>query len=132
MIPKDPTPTSSKENTTGNVPADDTQIRRKGNDARYRDLFNTMGLGFCVIEMIYDERGDPCDYRFLDLNSAFAKHTGLHDAKGRTIRELAPGIEQFWFDIYGHVARTGEIGKVLVTAIAPKERPNRRVRIALA
>lgn len=85
-----------------------SELERKKIGERYEGLFNMMSLGFCVIDMIYDEQGAPYDYRFTDLNPAFESHTGLRDAKGKTMRELAPDIEQFWFDTYGHVARTGE------------------------
>lgn len=57
--------------------------------------------------MIFD--GDTAvDYRFLDVNPAFERHTGIHEAKGRLMREIAPGHEQFWFDRYGQVALSGK------------------------
>lgn len=77
-------------------------------EARYRSLFESMDEGFCVIEMIFDERGKPCDYRFLEVNPAFERHTALVDASGKTMRTLVPDHEQHWFDIYGQIARSGE------------------------
>lgn len=74
----------------------------------YRTLFRSMDEGFCTIEVIFDENDTPVDYRFLEVNSAFERQTGLHNAKGRTINELAPGHEKHWFEIYGKVALTGE------------------------
>jgi PAS domain S-box-containing protein len=71
-------------------------------------LFDSLDAGFCVIEMIYDADGQPCDYRFLEGNRAFERQTGLKDAMGRTVREQVPEHEQHWFDIYGRVADTGE------------------------
>src|SRR5690606_30318779 len=38
---------------------------------RYHTLFDSIDEGFCVIEMIWDENGVPCDYRFLETNRAF-------------------------------------------------------------
>ncbi|HMA49429.1 MAG TPA: PAS domain-containing protein, partial [Magnetospirillaceae bacterium] len=75
---------------------------------RYRALLNSVDAGFCVIEMIFDDRGHPADYRFIEVNPAFEKHTGLADATGRTMRQLVPAHEQHWFDIYGKVALTGQ------------------------
>ncbi|MCY0095963.1 PAS domain-containing protein [Hoeflea ulvae] len=76
---------------------------------RYRNLFENLESGFCVIRMIWDEDGNPVDYEFLEVNKAFARHTGIEDAVGKWIRrDIAPGHEQFWFDFYGKVARTGE------------------------
>jgi PAS domain S-box-containing protein len=77
-------------------------------EARYRALFDTLIEGFCTIEMIFDGNGKPVDYRFLEINPAFEKQTGLHNAQGKLMRELAPNHEQHWFDIYGKIALTGE------------------------
>lgn len=75
---------------------------------RYRTLFNSIDEGFCLFEMIYDGEGYPADYRFLEVNPAFEKHTGLADAEGRTILEMVPNHERHWHEIYGRVAETGE------------------------
>ena len=77
-------------------------------EALYRQLFDTLIEGFCTIEMIFDERGQPVDYRFLEINPAFERQTGLRNAQGKRMRELAPNHEQHWFDIYGKIALTGE------------------------
>ncbi len=77
-------------------------------ELRYQTLFETLIEGFCTIEMIFDAAGKPVDYRFLEINPAFAQQTGLHDAQGKLMRELAPEHEQHWFEIYGKVALTGE------------------------
>jgi PAS domain S-box-containing protein len=76
--------------------------------ANYTTLYNSMDEGFCIVEVIFDAAQHPVDYRFLDVNPAFEKHTGLRGALGKTIRELVPAHEQYWFDIYGRVAHTGE------------------------
>ena len=77
-------------------------------EARYRFLFNTMDEGFCVIEMIFDGDGVVADYRFIEVNSAFEKQSGLRNAAGKRMRELAPDHEQHWFETYASVALTGE------------------------
>ncbi|WDZ97387.1 PAS domain S-box protein [Herbaspirillum sp. WKF16] len=74
---------------------------------RYRTLFESIDEGFCLIEVLFNSDGVPCDYRFLETNPAFEKHTGLTDAVGKTVLELAPGQDQRWFDKYGEVAMTG-------------------------
>ena len=76
-------------------------------DYRYYQLFNSMDEGYCVIELLFDNNGKPCDYRFLEVNAAFERHTGLENAAGKRMRELAPTHEQYWFDIYGSVAVSG-------------------------
>ena len=77
-------------------------------EERYRTLFESMGEGFCLVEMLYDDAGRPIDYRFLEVNPAFEAHTGFKDAVGRTIRELVPEHDALWFENYGRVAATGE------------------------
>jgi PAS domain S-box-containing protein len=77
-------------------------------EARYRTLFETLIEGFCTIEMIFDANGKPVDYRFLEINPAFEKQTGLHNAQGKLMRDLAPNHEAHWFELYGNVAVTGE------------------------
>jgi PAS domain S-box-containing protein len=77
-------------------------------EERYRNIFNSLIEGFCIIEMIFDTEKRPVDYRFLETNSSFENQTGLHDVKGKLMTEIAPENEQFWYDIYGQVALTGE------------------------
>ncbi|WP_272913249.1 hybrid sensor histidine kinase/response regulator [Methylobacterium sp. SyP6R] len=77
-------------------------------EARYRALFDAVDSGFCVIEMRFDADDRAVDYRFVEVNPAFAAQTGLHDAAGRWASELVPRLERSWFDTYGAVARTGQ------------------------
>ena len=83
------------------------ELARRATD-NYVALYNSMDEGFCIIEVLFDVAEHPFDYRFLDVNPAFEKQTGLHGALGKTVRELVPAHEQHWFDTYGRVARTGQ------------------------
>ena len=84
------------------------ELGRRESETRFRTLFESMDEGYCVVEMIFDEENNPIDYRFLEVNPAFERQTGITDARGRLMREIAPGHEQHWFDIYGRIALTGE------------------------
>lgn len=66
-----------------------------------------MHAGFCVVEVLFEDGDRATDYRFLEVNAAFEHRTGLVDAVGRRMTELAPAHETDWFRIYGEVARTG-------------------------
>jgi len=77
-------------------------------EERYRGLFESLDVGFCIIEVLFDAKGKAVDYRFLETNPAFVKQTGLADAVGRRMRALAPAHEEHWFEIYGRIATTGE------------------------
>jgi PAS domain S-box-containing protein len=77
-------------------------------EERYRMLSEGMTQGFCVVEVLFDNAQQPVDYCFLVTNLAFEQETGLSDAVGRTMREMRPQHEDYWFELYGRVARTGE------------------------
>ena len=85
----------------------DTTAQVSSND-RYRALFDAIDRGFCVVEMLFDAGGNAVDYRFVETNPRFVAETGLVDAVGKRMRELAPAHEEHWFRIYGEVALTGE------------------------
>lgn len=80
----------------------------KKSEARYRSLTESIDDGFCVIEMVFDELDKPTDYIFHEINPVFEGQTGLHDAQGKTMREMVPHHESHWFEIYGQVAKTGK------------------------
>jgi PAS domain S-box-containing protein len=77
-------------------------------EARYRMMFDTLIEGFCIIEVIFDAANKAVDYRFLEINPAFERQTGIQDAQGKRMREIAPNHESHWFEIYGKIALTGE------------------------
>jgi PAS domain S-box-containing protein len=79
------------------------------NEERYRGLFESMNEGFALHELLCDENGEPCDYRYLDVNPAFERQTGLkrEDVVGKTVLEVMPGTEPLWIKRYGEVALTG-------------------------
>jgi PAS domain S-box-containing protein len=77
-------------------------------EAKYRTLFDSIDEGFCIVEMIYDDAGQPIDYRFIETNAVFGTQTGLKDAVGKTMLELVPDLEKGWIETYGRVALTGK------------------------
>ena len=84
------------------------EAAERESEERYRGLFTSINDGFCVIEVLFDDADRAVDYRFLEMNPAFEKHTGLSDAGGRRMKELVPDLEQRWVDLYARVALTGE------------------------
>jgi two-component system CheB/CheR fusion protein len=76
---------------------------------RYRLLFENMSEGFALAELIRDEAGRPVDWRYLEVNAAWAQ-TGVAPAEtvGRTAREVNPSIEPYWIETYGRVVETGQ------------------------
>ncbi|MFF9549830.1 PAS domain S-box protein [Methylobacterium fujisawaense] len=84
--------------------------------ASFRSLLEDGEAGFCIIEMRFDGEGRAEDYRFVEVNAAFERQSGLANAEGRWMRELEPELERHWFDTYGEVARTGHDARFRGTA----------------
>lgn len=80
----------------------------RDSEEKYRTLFESIDQGFCTIEVLFDEREQPVDYRFLSINPGFERQTGIRDAVGRRVREMIPLHEDHWFRTYGEIATTGE------------------------
>jgi PAS domain S-box-containing protein len=78
-------------------------------EQQYRSLFSGITEGFALHEIICNEKNEPCDYRFLEINPAFERLTGLkrENVMGRLVSEVLPGIEPHWVKTYGAVALTG-------------------------
>jgi two-component system CheB/CheR fusion protein len=85
---------------------DDEAARREAEE-RYLALFNAIDQGFCTIEVAFDEHDRAVDYRFLEVSPSFEQQTGIPDAAGRWMREIAADQDEHWFAAYGRVARTG-------------------------
>ncbi len=77
------------------------------NERRYEAIIGAIDEGFCIVEVEVNGQGRGRDYRFLEVNPAFERLTGIADAVGRSMREIAPAHEQQWFDRYAEVALTG-------------------------
>ena len=77
-------------------------------EARYRSLLENTETGFCIIELKFDAEDRAIDYRIAESNAAAEQMTGLTNAAGRWISEMAPGLERHWFDRYGEVALSGK------------------------
>jgi len=79
-------------------------------EERFRTLVSEMINGFALHEIICNDAGEPCDYRFLLVNRAFEKMVGLAaaDVVGKTVREVLPDTEDYWIEIYGRVALTAK------------------------
>ncbi len=89
--------------------ADARNAALQGNESRYRALFESLNEGFALNDLLFDREGRPCDWRFLTVNAAFERMTGLAKERvvGHTVREVLPGIEPLWFEKCGEVVRTG-------------------------
>lgn len=74
---------------------------------RYRDVFDRLDQGLCVVQVLLDDSSAAIDYRFVEVNAAFGQRTGLRDVVGKTICEVAPGTAAFWVEVCGEIASSG-------------------------
>ncbi len=89
----------------------ESEAALRDSEAKYRSLFNSIDEGFGIAEIIFDHQDEPLDIRWLEVNPQFEHLTGLprdEVLSGKTIRQVAPNLEAYWFQIYGHVAKCGE------------------------
>ncbi len=79
-------------------------------ESKYQILFNEMLDGFALHDIICNEAGEPIDYRFIAVNPAFERITGLRNEHiaGKRVLDVLPDIEKHWVEKYGKVALTGE------------------------
>jgi len=87
-----------------------TEAKLRERETQYRLLFENMVTGFALHEVICDGQGRPVDYRYLEVNPAFERLTGLSSGQllGRTVREVLPAVENYWIETFGNVAVTGQ------------------------
>ncbi len=80
-------------------------------EARYHSLFEHMLDGVAYCALIFDDRGAPADFVYLDVNSSFGRLTGLAEVVGKKVSEVVPGIRESnpeLLEIFGRVAASGK------------------------
>ncbi|MBB3348285.1 PAS domain-containing protein [Sphingomonas sp. BK069] len=89
---------------------DRTAVELSTNDAKWRELFETLEEGFILGEVVRDQNGRIVDWRYDEVNNAWYDLLGVERgcAVGRTVRELFPGIEDEWVTEIARVVETGE------------------------
>ncbi len=89
---------------------DEATEKLSESEANFRGLFTHQINGFALHEIILDDSGKPSDYRFLLINPAFERMTGLKTAEvvGKTALEILPNLENSWIESYGRVALEGK------------------------
>jgi signal transduction histidine kinase/PAS domain-containing protein len=76
-------------------------------EAKYRSLFNSMDEGYFLCDVIFDENDQPIDLFYIDENPAAIRMTG-QSFRGQRLREINPNYEEYWYEIFGRVAQTGQ------------------------
>ncbi|MFZ3170790.1 MAG: HD domain-containing phosphohydrolase [Carboxydocellales bacterium] len=92
-------------------------------EQKYRSLVQTMEEGLALHEVLYDSEEKPVDYRILEVNPAYYKHTGMIErGLGSTLASklYKTGNPPYLLE-YAEVARTG-IPMTFCTYFPPMER----------
>jgi len=82
----------------------------KESEHKYRTLFETLTEGVALHEVVKNENGEIRDYRILDVNPAFQRHTGLDpvSARGKLATELYDAPIPPYLEEYTSVVLTGK------------------------
>ncbi|GAB4273756.1 HD domain-containing phosphohydrolase [Thermincola ferriacetica] len=83
-----------------------------------QELLGQVPWGYAYHQPVLNNRGEPEDYIFLEVNPAFELMTGLqkNDILGKRVTEVLPGIRSGsfdWVSFYGQVALTGEKQEII-------------------
>ena len=84
-----------------------TEAALRRSEERFRTVLETTEAAFAIVQVKFDDNDEPQDYRFVEANAAFERQSGVN-LRGKWVTEFAPDLERFWFETYGHVAKTGE------------------------
>ena len=77
-------------------------------EGRYRSLFESMDEAYAVVEVLRGRDGRWADFRFLEVNQAFLKHTTMPWPVGKTATELLGSPTPRWTELYGQALDTGQ------------------------
>ncbi len=79
------------------------------NRIKYKQLFENMTQAFALHEIVTDEKGNPIDYIFLDVNKEYERVTELKKEEiiGKKISEMIPANDDYSIKEYGEVALKG-------------------------
>ena len=95
------------ENSTLEAEYAQSRERLDASQQRFKVILDAIDTAFAIVEVRFDAEDRPVDYRFVEANPAFERQAGVNLC-GKWVTEFAPDLERFWFETYGHVARTGE------------------------
>lgn len=74
----------------------------------YNFLFENTDQGFALLEKVPNHGGQNSDYRYMQVNPAFKRHSGLTDVVGKTILELMPSMAVRVFKLCDSVVSSGQ------------------------
>ncbi len=79
-------------------------------EEKFRALFENIMEGVALHELVYNNNGEPVNYRIIDVNPAFQSHTGINREKaiGKLATDLYMTESPPYFDEYCSVVKTSK------------------------
>ncbi|HEY3419283.1 MAG TPA: ATP-binding protein [Methanomassiliicoccales archaeon] len=76
---------------------------------KFESLFSSSSEGICLNEMVFDDTGDPVDYRIIDVNPAYEKITGISrpNAVGRLASDIFGTKNLPFLKTFANVSESG-------------------------
>lgn len=86
----------------------EAQARLRESEERYRTLFETMGQGYALVELVRDASGKAVDQLYVELNPAIERLLGISAAQavGNLASDIFPTLEPWWTETFDRVVRT--------------------------
>ena len=82
-------------------------------EMRYRELFDTIDEGVCILEQLPAWPDGRHDYRYLAANPAMLAMFEVSDLTGHTARTSFPAENEEWYDTIERVITTGDAVRVV-------------------
>ena len=100
-----------------------TELALHQSGERWRTMFEGMQEAFFLSEALRDADGRITDFRFLEVNPAFERQSGMKegDTLGHTLREMIPGVPGQIMEAFAQVVETGEPAQFEFAVPAPKQ-----------
>jgi PAS domain S-box-containing protein len=82
----------------------------KESEEKYRRLYDSMNEGVCLHELVFNKKGEPVDYKILDVNPKYEEILGLNkqEVEGNLASEIYPGNAPPFLNKYLEVAVSGK------------------------
>ena len=82
----------------------------KESEEKFRLMFNQMVGASVLFEVIFNKKGKPDDYRYIEVNPSFERYTGKQKDQviGKTLLEIFPETEWYWLRNFEKVALKGK------------------------
>ncbi|MDB4334826.1 PAS domain-containing sensor histidine kinase [bacterium] len=77
-------------------------------ESRFRSLFENISSSSSLYQVILNDKGEPVDYLFLEVNAEYERSIGLKasDLVGKSLLAVFPGTESSWLDVFKNVYQT--------------------------